>query len=162
MSNIIQQQQQLSQLLSEELKETNQLLDILIEEHQALSTSDPDLINVCSNNKLNALQRIEQHHTKRTHFLHSIGLSSSNKEIDAFIKRLPKENMLVDQWRELQSVAKKLQHQNEINGGVIALTQRHITLALDILSGKANITSTTYGRSGQTNSGATPQHIAKA
>ena len=161
MSNIIQQQQQLSQLLSAELKESNQLLDILIEEHQALSTSDPDLISSCSSNKLSALQRIEQHHTQRAHFLNSIGLSSSNEEMDEFIKRLPKKNALVAQWQELQDVAKKLHHQNEVNGGVIALTQRHITLALDILSGKANITST-YGRSGQTNSGATPQHIAKA
>jgi len=161
MSNIIKQQQQLSQLLAAEIKETYQLLDILVEEHQALSSSDPDLIASSSAKKLDVLKRVEQHHTQRAHFLSSIGLSSSNEEMDTLIKRLPKESLLVTQWQELQDLAEKLHRQNEINGGVIALTQRHITLALDILSGKANITSTTYGRSGQTNAEATPQHLAK-
>jgi len=163
MSRIMKQQQQLSQLLSAELKESEQLLDILIEEHQALSSSDPDLITAIGAKKLSALQRVEQQYAQRTHFLTCIGLSSSNKEMETIIKRLPQESQLVAQWQALQEIAKKLQRQNEINGGVIALTQRHLTLALDILNGKANITSTaTYGRSGQANSEATPQHLAKA
>jgi len=160
MSNITKQQQQLSQLLAAELKESYQLLGILTEEHQALSSSDPDLITAISTKKLDAMKRMEQHHTMRTQFLASIGLSSSSEEMEAFIKHLPKESLIVTQWQELQDLARKLHHQNEINGGIIALTQRHITLALDILSGKAHTTST-YGRSGQTNSEATPQHLAK-
>ncbi len=163
MSHIIKQQQQLSQLLSAELKESYRLLDVLIEEHQALSSSDPDLITTASAKKLNTLKRVEQQHTQRTDFLTHIGLSSSNSEMETIIKRLPQESTLVTQWQELQEIAEKLHRQNEINGGVIALTQRHLTLALDILNGKANITPTaTYGRSGQTNSEATPQHLAKA
>ncbi len=161
MSNIIKQQQQLSQLLASELKETYQLLDILSEEHQALSSSNPDLITTISTKKLDALKQIEQRYSTRTQFLASIGLSSGSDEAESFITHLPKESMIATQWQELQDLAKKLRRQNEINGGVIALTQRHITLALDILSGKANITST-YGRSGQANSDATPQHLAKA
>ncbi len=163
MSNITQQQQQLTQLLSAELNESHQLLDILMEEHQALSSSDPDLITSISAKKLDALKRVEQHYTQRAHFLTRIGLSSGNEEMETIIKRLPKESLLVTQWHALQEIAKKLHRQNEINGGIIALTQRHLTLALDILNGKANITPTsTYGRSGQANSEATPQHIAKA
>ncbi len=154
-------QQQLSQLLAAELKESKQLLDILIEEHQALSSSNPDLIAVISSRKLDVMQQVEQHHSKRTEFLAQIGCPSSGEEMARFISALPKENLIVTQWQELQDLARKLQHQNEINGGVIALTQRHITIALDILSGKANVTAT-YGRSGQTHAEAIPQHLAKA
>ena len=161
MSNIIKQQQQLSQLLASELKDTYQLLEILYEEHQALGASDPDLISAISIKKLNALQQVEQHQVKRSQFLSDIGLPSNSKGIDSLIKRLPKESLITAQWQELMDVAEKLRHQNEINGGIIALTQRHITLALDILNGKTNVTST-YGRRGQTHSEDIPQHIAKA
>ncbi|MCF6353687.1 MAG: flagellar protein FlgN [Candidatus Polarisedimenticolaceae bacterium] len=154
-------QQQLSQLLAAELKESHQLLDILIEEHQALSSSSPDLIAAISRKKLDAMQQVEQYHSKRTQFLDQIGCPSSGEEMVRFIAALPKESLIVTQWQELQDLARKLQHQNEINGGVIVLTQRHITIALDILSGKASVT-TTYGRSGQTHAEATPQHLAKA
>ncbi len=154
-------QQQLSQLLAAELKESNQLLDILIEEHRALSSSNPDLITAISSKKLDVMQRVEQHHSKRAQLLTQAGSASSGEEMGRFIAALPKENLIVTQWQELQELARKLQHQNEINGGVIALTQRHVTIALDILSGKANVT-TTYGRSGQTHAEATPQHLAKA
>lgn len=161
MSNIIQQQQQLSQLLAAELQETSQLLEILTEEHQALSSSNPDLIAAISNKKLNATQQVEQNHLKRIQLLTHFGLPSSNEGMESLIKRLPKKSQIVTQWHELQDTAKKLHCQNEINGGIIALTQRHITLALDILSGKANVT-TTYGRSGQARAEITPQHLAKA
>jgi len=160
MPNAIKQQQQLSRLLAAELEETSQLLEILTEEHQALSSSDPDLITAISAKKFDAMKRIEQCHIKCTQFLTSIGIASNSEGIEAFIQRLPKESLIATQWRELQDLAKKLHRQNEVNGGVIALTQRHITLAIDILSGKTNITST-YGRSGQANSEATPQHLAK-
>ncbi len=154
-------QQQLSQLLAAELKETYRLLDILTEEHQALSSSNPDLIAAISSKKIDAMQQVELHHSKCVQFLAQIGGSSSSEEMALFIARLPKENPIVTQWQELQNLVRKLQRQNEINGGVIALTQRHITIALDILSGKANITAT-YGPSGQTHSEAIPQHLAKA
>ncbi len=161
MPNIIQQQQQLSKLLTAELKETYQLLEILTEEHQALSSSNPDLIAAISNKKFEAVQQVEQNHLKRMQLLTDIGLPSSSEGMESFIEHLPKESQIVAQWHELQGTAKKLQRQNEINGGIIALTQRHITLALDILSGKANVTAT-YGRSGQTRTEAIPQHLAKA
>ncbi len=153
--------QQLSRLLAAELKESYQLLDILTEEHQALSSSDPDRITAVSSRKVSAMQQLEQCHLQCVEFLARAGLSPGSEGLARFIARLPSGSPVAVQWRELQDLAEKLQRQNEVNGGVIALTQRHITIALDILSGKANVT-TTYGRSGQTRSEAVPQHLAKA
>ncbi len=157
----MKQPQQLSRLLATELKHTRQLLDILIEEHQALGQPDPDRITAISLKKLDCLKELERHHAKREQFLVDQGFSSGAAGMEALVQSLPGDTPVAGQWRELRGLAGKLKRQNEINGSIVALTQRHITLALDILTGRAS-TSPTYGRSGQTHGNAASQRLAKA
>lgn len=161
MHKIIDQQQQLSRLLAAELEESRHLLEILIEEHQSLGHADPDQITAISTRKRDCLKKVERHYNDREQFLTRLGISSGTAGMESLVRSLPRETTIAKQWRELQSLAKDLKRQNDINGGIVALTQRHITLALDILSGRAN-TTPTYGPSGQTNHGNASQRLAKA
>lgn len=158
----IHQQQSLSGLLAAELEDTRRLLEILIKEQKTLGSADPDKITVISAEKITHLKKIEKHNANRERFLTSQGLSSGITGMETVAQSLPNGALIAKQWQELQSLAGKLKRQNDINGGIVALTQRHITLALDILTGRAN-TSPTYGPGGQTNrDGNKSQRLAKA
>jgi len=157
----IDQQKQLSQLLSAELEDSHLLLNILLEEHQSLGAADPDQITTINAKKISGLKKIEIHAKNREKFLANVKISPDLKSIDSLIQKLSENKSITTKWIELQSLAKQMQRQNEINGGIIALTQRHITLALDILTGKAS-TSPTYGPQGQANTDSVSQRLAKA
>ncbi|VAX05440.1 hypothetical protein MNBD_GAMMA26-1554 [hydrothermal vent metagenome] len=157
----IDQQKHLFRLLSAELKDSQCLLDILLEEHHGLGCADPDQIASICTKKISRLRMIETHVEKRKLFLSFIKFSPDQAGIKSIIQLLPANNPVAVVWSQLQDLTKKLQHQNEINGGIITLTKRHLTTALDILTGKIN-TASTYGRQGQANTGHIPHRLAKA
>lgn len=156
-----EQQQQLSRLLKTELEVGQRLLEILEEEHQALSSRQPERITELSETKLNQLKLFEGQMSQREHFLQSLGLSQDKELINKLLQTPNCHPTLAQQWLELKQLANSLQRQNEINGGIVALSQRHIAMALDVLTGQDSSTPT-YGRSGKTSGGKTSGRLAKA
>lgn len=156
-----EQQQQLSHLLKTELEVGQQLLVILEEEHQALSNRDADRITALSQTKLNQLQTFEKQMSQRSHFFKGLGIPQEQGAIDKLLQAPRCHPTVIKQWQELRQLADSLQLQNEINGGIVTLSQRHISMALDVLTGQNNSTPT-YGRSGKTTTGNSSGRLAKA
>lgn len=154
-------QQRLSQLLQNELVHTRQLLAILVEEYEALRKPSAEQITDISKKKLACLQEFERHTSARGRFLAEQGRPPTKAATEDLVRSCPQDSPIHDQWLELQSLAEQAQEQNEINGGIITLSQKHTRMALDILSGK-DLTSDTYGPGGASRSDAAPHTLAKA
>ena len=127
----------------------NTMLELLQHEHTALTSEDPERIKTVSRQKLEHMQLMEQNIGQRNLFLQRLGLSADEQGIEEAVTAAGQNNQLNTNWNSLKETAKELQKQNEINGGIIAIGQRRVKQALDILSGKENLTGT-YSQQGET------------
>jgi flagellar biosynthesis/type III secretory pathway chaperone len=125
------------------------MLELLKNEHAALTAENPDSIKATSLEKLQHMQLMEQNIRQRNQFLQRLELTPDEQGIEAAVVAAGESSQLNSNWNKLKEIAKQLQKQNEINGGIIAIGQRRIKQALDILSGKENLTGT-YSQNGET------------
>ncbi len=144
-----EQRDTLSSLIATELEMAKTMLELLENEHAALTEGNPDLIQSASQQKLEHMRLMEQNISSRNQFLLRLGLTADEHGIEEVIATRERNNKLDSSWSELKATAEKLQKQNEINGGIIAIGQRQVKQALDILSGKENLTGT-YSQQGET------------
>jgi flagella synthesis protein FlgN len=155
------QQNRLAGLLAAELSETSRLQEILLREFNILGGNDPEQIGAISKEKLAQMQRMAQQLTARDDFLRELGLPKGKEGTDLLLQGLPRESELLERWAELLDIGKQLKQQNEINGNIVAVSQRQARQALDIISGKTG-TPQTYGRGGETRSTTQQNSLAKA
>jgi flagellar biosynthesis/type III secretory pathway chaperone len=144
-----EQREALASLISSELEMANAMLELLQHEHTALTSEDPESIKTASQQKLEHMQLMEQNIGQRNLFLQRLGLSADEQGIEEAVTAAGQNNQLTTNWNSLKETAKELQKQNEVNGGIIAIGQRRVKQALDILSGKENLTGT-YSQQGET------------
>ena len=137
------------------------MLGILEQEHQALIEKDADKITQSSEQKLAQLKVLEGLFSGRDHFLDSLGIDTKTTGLASLLQELPTDNPLAAQWQKLQQLAEALQRQNDINGSIVTLSQRHVSMALDILTGQTGSTPT-YGPSGKASSNKSSGRVAKA
>lgn len=143
------QKQTLAGLIEQELEMANSMHGLLELEYEALTDGNPDGIKSISTKKIERMRLMEQQLDRRNRFLTELGLTADNNGADEAIAGIELNSGLRAKWDELRSVAIKLQKQNEINGGIISIGQRRVKQALDILSGKENLTGT-YSQEGET------------
>jgi flagella synthesis protein FlgN len=155
------QQNSLAGLLAAELSESSKLLEILQRESDILGGNDPESIKAVSKEKLAQMQRLSQQLTQRDRFLTELGLPKGKEGTDRLLRSLPQESELADRWTKLQDLGEQMKKQNEINGNIVAVSQRQVRQALDVLSGKTGAPQT-YGREGETRSTANQNTLAKA
>ena len=144
-----QQREALASLINNELEMANTMLELLKREHAALTAENPDSIKTTSQQKLEHMQLMEQNIGQRNRFLQELQLSADEQGIEDAVTAAGQNSQLNTNWNKLKQIAKELQKQNEINGGIIAMGQRRVKQALDILSGKENLTGT-YSQQGET------------
>ncbi len=143
------QKQTLSSLIEEELELASSMHVLLEREYEALTDGNPEEITTISKKKLDRLQGMEQHLQQVNHFLLGLGLTADTRGAEQAIARTGPDMQIQAKWDALRSMEIKLQRQNEINGGIITIGQRRVKQALDILSGKENLTGT-YSQEGET------------
>jgi flagellar biosynthesis/type III secretory pathway chaperone len=143
------QEQTLSGLIKQELAAAESMHKLLLLEYEALTDGDPDKIKPISDKKIQQMRLMEQLLTKRNGFLLKLGIATDNSGTEEAIAGVEFNSELRAQWDRLRSVTLKLQKQNDINGGIITIGQRRVKQALDILSGKENLTGT-YSQEGET------------
>ncbi|MES9964960.1 MAG: flagellar protein FlgN [Candidatus Sedimenticola sp. 20ELBAFRAG] len=160
MSLSTDQQQPLANLLSAELATANQLKSLLEQEYETLRSGNPDQIMAVAQEKESVLQRMRQHDRDRQRFIGRISIATGKESVSAVLESLPEGSPAQKLWHELQEVASALHQQNTINGGMVALGQRHTRQALDILSGKKH-DGDTYGPGGEQRGGASTDPLAK-
>lgn len=144
-----QQREALASLIASELEMAESMLELLKNEHAALTAENPDSIKAASQEKLQHMQLMEQNIRQRNQFLQRLELTTDEQGIETAVAAAGQSSQLNSNWNNLKEIAKELQKQNEINGGIIAIGQRRIKQALDILSGKESLTGT-YSQNGET------------
>ncbi len=149
MQLIPQQREALASLIAGELEMAKTMLELLKSEHAALTAENPDSIKTTSQQKLEHMQLMEQNIRQRNQFLQKVELSTDEQGFEEAVAAAGQDSQLNSNWNKLKEIAQELQKQNEINGGIIAIGQRRVKQALDILSGKENLTGT-YGQNGET------------
>ncbi|WP_275096761.1 flagella synthesis protein FlgN [Sedimenticola hydrogenitrophicus] len=142
-----EQQNRLSRILSVELECARSLAAILQREHSALKSRDPDRVLEISSEKQQAVEQMQLSGRQREQLLASLRVAPGSEGIEALFQANP-DTACTDLWRQLGEIAGQLREQNEINGGILALSQRHNQQALDILCGRTE-SRNTYGAKGQ-------------
>lgn len=139
----------LSGIIEQELAAAESMLNLLVLEYEALTDGDPDQIKSISAEKIQQMRLMEQLLAKRNGFLLELGLAPDGSAMETAISGMESNSELRAQWEKFRSATIKLQKQNDINGGIISIGQRRVKQALDILSGKENL-SGTYSQEGET------------
>lgn len=155
------QQKIFCQFLQQELETGRELLQIIEQEHEFLIQGDPEEIEAVSNKKRQQVQELQRQVAQRDQFLAQHALPAGKEGTESLLQNIPSHCPASKYWRELQAVAAMLQKRNEITGGILALGQRHIRQALEILTGQMGA-SLTYGPEGAHRPGCNSQSLVKA
>ncbi|MCB1867450.1 MAG: flagellar protein FlgN [Gammaproteobacteria bacterium] len=149
----------LQQLLSAELESTGKLLELLEQEHQLLVNGEAEEIRAISAQKQAQTMLLREQLLVRDRFLAAHRLPSGKEGTDLFIGQTDSDSAIRQCWSKVQALATQLNYRNEVNGGIVALAQRHVREALNILTCHTDQEST-YGPAGQ-RMGRSPQSLAK-
>jgi len=152
-----EQQQQLSRILSAEYDCAQSLLELLQKEHRILKSADPDPLKAISQEKQQLVIRMHRHGREREQL---VNRWQSGGSINQLLKSQA-ESGLTRLWKQLAEIATELKQQNEINGGMVALNQRHARQALDILCGRSG-SREIYGARGEYRQMESGKPLAKA
>jgi len=154
-------QVELSRHLEAELECAQALLVTLEHEYDVLTGSDSEEIEQATARKQQQMIEMTALLAHRDHFLKQQGLAPGKAGTEELIGRASENSVVVGNWQTLQKVASKLRRRNETNGGIIAMGQRHVQQALNIVTGHTG-ESNTYGREGNQQARRSPQTLAKA
>ncbi|MCP3667023.1 MAG: flagellar protein FlgN [Gammaproteobacteria bacterium] len=154
-------QNQLAALISQELASARELQLLLEQEQTALKGPDHEAIEALSSSKKLLIEAMQNQLKNRGDFLSQLSLPPGNQGTNLFIQKLSGSTNLNLQWEELQQTAAKLKAMNEVNGHIIAQSQRQTRQALDILTGN-QASPDTYGPDGEGEANRLPSSLAKA
>ncbi len=124
-----------------------QLLENLASEHDALLAADADSLDKVVGEKQALLKQLETGLANITQSISMHGFAADFSGFDTLLQQLPENTPLHRQWERLQELTGECKQQNEVNGGIVSLKQRHIRQALDILKG-AHPGKNTYDKQG--------------
>ncbi|MFP5344536.1 MAG: flagellar protein FlgN [Gammaproteobacteria bacterium] len=126
--------QRMTMLFELEIESVTELLRILDDERDALMKHDPHVIEQIAQKKLRHLDDIEDWGRKRDALLRSAGYPCTREGIMRYLAEHT-DTGLDGHWRALEQLLHQCQQQNEVNGGVVSLSRRHVQRALGILRG---------------------------
>ena len=137
-------------LIQNEIKAAESLLSTLKKEFEALNKpTTPEEITSFATQKEQQLRIMENASQQRI------------SQIPAADPQLATEP-LKSLWQKLLTLAKNCHHQNQLNGGIINTTKRHVEQATAILHGKQPSSELRYGSTGETVSENQRRSLAKA
>jgi flagella synthesis protein FlgN len=137
-------------VLQAEYRVASQLLDILLNEREALRKSDVDTISEASKKKQPLTVQLEQLGRQREAILQSEGFSSGKDGLEAFIANQDESQQHAFKLvlEPLKKVAAACRENNQINGGIVNVNRQYLHRAMSVLRGRdMNITS--YGPGGE-------------
>lgn len=143
-------------LLSNGLKTSQQLLDLLNSESESLAQkTDPALLSLIASNKKAVVDQLELFSKQLGQILATERLAVGHDGVQLYLSKAQAAGMQTGYsrtcWANITAVSKKCRTINEQNGASIELLSRHTERAIQILKGKSQLTST-YGPDGSTRS----------
>lgn len=157
-------------LLVESLKHQHtqllHMLEILHEEHRALSSTDINRLEQAVQNKQSQIKILEDERSQPNKAEKILGGKISNETISAFINNNPDDQNRSEVerlWQHLQKTLNECNEQNMINNRIIDASSTHLRQAINILRGDfTKPTENIYGASGKQNNNTNGQSLAVA
>lgn len=130
--------------------QAKQLMTLLQDERDVLSTNDGSALEVITNSKEKLAEEIQMNTRKCNQHLLDAGFGESNVGLTKYIETCaePLATQFRTAWDNLKSILKQCQEENRINGKLINSSQRRIKQALSILQGKP-VEEDLYGKGGK-------------
>lgn len=135
-------------ILQREVEQAGILHELLQQEFELLKSNPGQELQSLLAQKSAQLKQVEQSVSAHHRFLQAQGLSSDRQGTEEYIGHCPDNSVLAAAWQQHQALLQACSKQNEINGGAVALNQRQINQALNLLLGMSE-SQKTYGRSGE-------------
>ena len=150
-SDNVQNSQQFIKILNQELQLAEGLLEAMQNEQRQLETTDLEPLKEINDAKMLLLDRLEEASKLRARFLLGVARGQTQTErLEAFLKQQDQAtanhlNELIDR---LDALLAECKQQNQINGKIIAMSQRRVMRNLNLLKG-VDSNSMTYDTKGQ-------------
>ena len=135
-------------ILNDEAEQAAGLLELLEQEFELLASAPGDALEKLLELKKARLKTIEQTADAHHRFLQQQGLSGDRRGTESYLAACPDNATLHEHWRRYLTLLQSCQNQNAINGGAVAVNQRQVNQALNLLLDLGNVNKT-YGRSGE-------------
>lgn len=135
-------------ILKQETEQTAALLELLEREYELLKSSPGKDLEALLAQKQQQLQRVEQSTLAHHRFLQQQGLPCDRRGTESYLEQSRENLALSSAWKGHLELLQACRRQNEINGGTVALNQRHVNQALELLLGQGD-GNKTYGPSGE-------------
>jgi flagellar biosynthesis/type III secretory pathway chaperone len=138
----------IANLLQIEIELTQNLSDLLTSEYTLLQGNDPEKLEQAIAKKKKLIAHLEQTVTKHNLQLEQMGYSRDREGFENYIEELTESCQIKELWSRLKEHLAACQQQNEINSGVIALSRRQVSHAIELLYGLTG-GEKTYSPSGE-------------
>lgn len=124
------------------------LLDVLMNEQEALRTANAEAVALAASAKLRHITELEALARQRMELVISMGVSLTAATVQTGSLPAPIAQQLKGDWAALRAVAAEAQQANALNGRLIARHQRHCESALSALL-QAGDRAPVYGADGR-------------
>lgn len=156
----------LAQSLEHQYAQLLRMLEILHEEHRALSSTDIEKLEQAVQNKQAQINILEDSQFQSDQAKKILGGKITKETVSAFIQNIPDNqdrSRIKLLWVGLQKTLKECSEQNIINNRIIDASSTHLRQAINILRGDfSKPTENLYGASGKQNNNTHGQSLAVA
>lgn len=156
----------LAQILEQHNKQMLCMLDVLEEEHQALSSSDIDCFERAVKNKQDQIKTFEQLQSQLSILEPILNGKFSKENIESYIGKIPpsnKKTRLERLWEKLEQTTIECNNKNIINNRIVDASSTHLRQAICILRGDLTGPAVNiYGASGKQNNTSLGHSLATA
>lgn len=155
--------QTIAKYLTEAGNQTRQLMQLLQDERESISSNDGNALEKIATSKATLAQTIQTSTKIFNQHLQQTGFSADKDGLADYLENCDTTHAsnFKDTWKELQALLKKCQDENRINGKLLGSSQRRIKQALSILQGQA-IDEDLYDRGGETVNHSTGNSLTRA
>lgn len=137
----------LKQALNEDLRQLDELAEVLKTEQACLASSDVPALQTLTESKSRLLSEIRERAKQKIHLLVAMGYKPQSGTPSQFIQAAGM-NELLDLWKAADARMKACQTQNQRNGRVIGHLQKRLSRLTDIFRG-TNGQQKLYGQRGE-------------
>ncbi len=151
----------LATLLSDEIRDIENFIDVLKQEEAALAAADLDSLLSLIERKSAIATRLNALVERRETAQKNAGMPPGREGMGKWTALVDPSGKVAGIWTRLLTLAGQARDQNQINGKLIALHFQHNQRALATLMAAADM-ATTYGSDGQQKGGGTGRLLGSA
>ncbi|MBM3202401.1 flagellar protein FlgN [Candidatus Woesearchaeota archaeon] len=127
------------------------LSGLLEEESSALRSRDVDNLHAVAARKQDLADNLNELTVRQKSLLHATGFSVDAAGMESLLRQTADEAGL-QVWQETLRMTTECKYRNEVNGAYLALLERYVESALDVMTGSPSL-GETYGPKGSKSRG---------